>query len=92
MRKRFARPTLCAWIASTPTSSSSSSAGAWPTHENQAGETSKRRAPSANRSGPPYDARLDSAANHPARTGVNRSAAAGRTVISAHPRGPSSHL
>ena len=42
---------------STPTSSSSSSAGTWPTHENQAGETSKRRAPRPT-DGPPYSRAL----------------------------------
>jgi len=55
-RKRFASPTSCAWIASIPTASSSSSAGTEPTHENQAGEPSRRRASSASRSGGPMKA------------------------------------
>ena len=52
-RNRFASATLCSLIASMPISLSSSSAGRAPTHENQAGEVSRRRASSASRSGGP---------------------------------------
>lgn len=52
-RKRLASRTLCSRIRSTPTCSRSSSAGAVPTQQCQAGDTSKRRASSASRSGGP---------------------------------------
>jgi len=52
-RKRLARPTSCSWIASTPISWMSSSVGAAPAHENQAGDVSSRRASAASRSGGP---------------------------------------
>ena len=45
-RKRLARPTSCAWIASTPIATTSSSAGCVPTQQNHAGEASRRRASS----------------------------------------------
>jgi hypothetical protein len=52
-RKRSASATSWAWIESTPTALSSSSAGSAPTHENQAGDVSSRRASCASRSGGP---------------------------------------
>jgi hypothetical protein len=52
-RKRFANATSCAWVASTPMRSTSSSAGVVPTQENHAGEVSSRRALDASRSGGP---------------------------------------
>ena len=91
-RKRLAIATSWSRIVSTPTSSSTSSAGACATHENHAGDRSNRRAVDAIRSGPPYDAAGGSALNQPARCGVSRSAASGRAVMNAHPRGASSHL
>jgi hypothetical protein len=51
--EQVARRRSCSWIASTPISSSRSSAGAAPTHENHAGLMSSRRALPANRSGGP---------------------------------------
>jgi hypothetical protein len=49
----LASATSWARIASTPTAKSSSNAGTCATQLNHAGETSKRRAPPASRSGPP---------------------------------------
>ncbi|HEY6498117.1 MAG TPA: hypothetical protein VIZ20_01760 [Streptosporangiaceae bacterium] len=52
-RSRLASRTSCSWITGTPICSITSSAGAVPTHDTQAGEVSKRRAPLARSMGGP---------------------------------------
>jgi hypothetical protein len=92
-RKRLASARSCAWISSTPMRLISSSAGAVPTQENQAGEVSKRRASAASLSGGPKVASSGSSvANQPAWAGTSRSASAGSRTMNAVPRGHISHL
>jgi hypothetical protein len=71
----------------------SSSAGCVPTHENHAGDVSRRRALRARRSGgPKYDACGSWPAHQPAAAGTIASSRSGRTAMNAVPRGAISHL
>ena len=92
-RKRLASATSCAWIASIPSSSRSSSAGAAPTQLNHAGEVSSRRALDARRSGgPKWSGAGPSPAHQPGASGRTRSSSSSPSAINAVPRGARSHL
>jgi hypothetical protein len=80
-------------MVSTPISLISASAGSVPTHENHAGEVSKRRAVSGSRSGGPnWSVSGSLAANHPAWCGVIVPARRSLRTRNAVPRGHISHL